>query len=218
VIKNPKKGGFPEYRFYKCSGYYQALPGKARCDNPQILLAGVHEIVWTTVRDLLVNHDALTEQLRAWLDRTASDPAGDERLSQTTGRLDELNRQRERLIDAYQTGVLDLVSFQSRKGAIEDRILAVEQELANLRSWASRRELAIRQMASAEAVVAELRTQLTDPDFKTKQTILRLVVEKIVVTGYRLEIHLALPVSGNSHLTYVWGARQFAGQKPAFCG
>jgi site-specific DNA recombinase len=207
VIKTPKKGGFPEYRYYKCTWYGRYLPGEARCDNPMLLLAGVHEIVWTTIRDLLVNNDGLAEQLRAWLERTASDPSGDERLSMTTARLDELHRQRERLIDAYQTGVLELASFESRKGALEERILGVDQELANLRSWASRRELAIRQMASAEAIVAELRTQLTDPDFKTKQTILRLVVEKIVVHGYRLEIHLALPVSGSFHLTTVWGAR-----------
>ena len=177
---------------------------------------GSDEIVWTTVRDLLVNNDALVEHLRSWLERTASDPTGDERLSQTTGRLSELHRQRERLIDAYQTGVLDLASFQSRKGAIDDRILAVDQELANLRSWASRRELAIRQLASAEAIVAELRTQLTEPDFKTKQTILRLVVEKIVVTGYRLEIHLALPVSGSFDLTYVWGASRTRSKNTGF--
>ena len=209
VTTFPKKWGFPEHRYYMCNRYGQAVPGEARCKN-RLLVAGADEIVWTTVRDLLIDNDALVEQLKSWLNRTTADPTGTERLSQTTARLDEMNRQRERLIDAYQAGALDLGDFQPRKSAIEDRILAVEQEQADLQSWAARGELAVRQVASAEAIVAKLRAHLTDPDFKTKQTILRLVVEKVVVAGYRLEIHLALPVSGSFDLTYVWGARRFA--------
>jgi len=56
------------------------------------------------------------------------------------------------------------------------------------------------------AVVDRLRNRLQDPDFETKQAILRLVVDKVVVTGHRLEIHLALPVSGSFDLTMAWGA------------
>ena len=70
-------------------------------------------------------------------------------------------------------------------------------------SWAARKELAIRQVAGAEAIVEQLRARLHDPDFETKQAIVRLVVEKVVATGHRLEIHLALPVSGVYDLTYV---------------
>ena len=54
-------------------------------------------------------------------------------------------------------------------------------------------------IAGVEAVAEALR--------ETKRTILRLVVEKVVVTGQRLEIHLALPVSGSFDLTSTRGAR-----------
>jgi hypothetical protein len=40
------------------------------------------------------------------------------------------------------------------------------------------------------------------------------VVEKVVVTGHRLEIHLALPVSGVSHLTYGRGAKRSVSNFP----
>ena len=165
-------------------------------------------MVWPPVRDLLVDDHALAEQLRDWLERTTADVTADERTRLAAGRLKELNRQRARLIDAYQTSVLDLEDFRTRKATVEERILAVENEVAELRSWASKRELAARRMVSAEAVVQQLRQQLDNPTFETKQAILRLVVDKVVVTGRRLEIHLALPVSGSFCLSNRRGAKR----------
>ena len=180
------------------------INGCARGED--LLVAGADEAVWTTVRDLLLDNDTLVGHLRSWLERTASDPAGDERLALTSSRLTEMNRQRTRLTDAYQNGALELDEFRSRKDAIEERILGAQQEMAELQSWASRRELAVRQMASAETIVGQLRAHLASPDFETMQSILQLVIEKVVVTDHRLEIHLALPVSGSCHLTFRWGA------------
>ena len=68
----------------------------------------------------------------------------------------------------------------------------------------------------AEKVAEQLRRHLGDPGFEIKQSILRLVVEKVVVTGRRLEIHLALPVSGSFHLTNDWGAKPSGRKLPAF--
>ena len=158
-------------------------------------------------RDLLADGEAVAEQLEAWLKRSTADPAADERERLTKSRLEDLKGQRSRLIDAYQTGVLDLNEFRVRKDGIEERILAVEHELAELRSWASRRDLAARQVVTAAAIVKELRDRLPDADFATKQAILRLVVDKVVVHGKRLEIHLALPVSGGCNLGLPWGPR-----------
>ena len=163
--------------------------------------------MWTTVRKLLLDSEAFSGELASWLNRTASDPARQERKMLTATRLKDLRQQRERLIDAYQAGSLDLQDFGPRKTTIEERILAVEHEQAELDSWAARKELAIRQVAGAEAIAAQLRAQLHDPSFEVKQAIVRLVVEKVVVTDHRLEIHLALPVSGVSDLRYVRGAR-----------
>ncbi len=140
--RTPKKHGFAEHHYYSCSGYNSAVSGAERCQNGRLLAAGADEIIWSTIRDLLLDNDALVEQLQSWLDRTAADPTGTERLNQVTVRLNEANRQRERLIDAYQTGALGLEDFGPRKKAIEERILAAEGELANLRSWEARRELA----------------------------------------------------------------------------
>ena len=205
-----------EYQYYKCRLRLEPRLGVkgARCTSGQLRVAGVDEVVWTTVRRLLLNSEALSTELASWLNRTASDPARQERQAATAARLKDLRRQRERLIDAYQAGSLDLQDFDPRKTTIEERILALEHDQAELDSWAARKELAIRQVAGAEAIVEQLRAQLHDPSFETKQAIVRLVIEKVVVTGHRLEIHLALPVSGVSHLTYDRRARRSVSNFP----
>jgi site-specific DNA recombinase len=198
-----------EYRYYKCrqrSDPQQGVTG-ARCTSGQLRAAGADEVVWTTVRRLLIDSEALAAELATWLTRTASDPARRERQAATAARLKDMRQQRERLIDAYQAGTLDLRDFGPRKTAIEERILTLEQEQAELDSWAARKELATRQVAGAGAVVEQFRARLHDPDFETKQAIVRLVVEKVVVTGCRLEIHLALPVSGGFDLRFAWRAK-----------
>jgi site-specific DNA recombinase len=198
----------PGFRYYRCSTRFEAeavLHGVAeRCTNQILRGDGVDEVVWTTVRDLLLHSDVLAAHLQDWLEQTTSDTACDERLRLAASRLTELKRQRERLIDAYQTGALELDDFRARKTGIEERIDAVGHEQAELSSQATRRELAIRLAAGAERFVEQLRDQLEDPSFEVKRAILRLVIEKVVVTGHRLEIHLALPVSGNYDLTSAW--------------
>ena len=198
----------PGFRYYRCSVRYEServLNGLTEpCANQTLRGDGVDEVVWTTVRDLLLNSDVLATHLREWLERTTSDTTNEERLRLATSRLNELKRQRERLIDAYQIGALQLDEFRTRKTTIEERIVAVEHQQAELGSQAARRELAIRQVAGVEGFVEQLRDQLADPTFEVKRAILRLVVEKVVVTGHRLEIHLALPVSGSYDLTSRW--------------
>ena len=125
------------------------------CTNALLRGDGVDEVVWTTVRKLLLNSDTLAKHLQDWLDRSTSDAKHNERLKLAENRLKELNRQRERLIDAYQTGALPLDDFQTRRILIEERILAVEQEQAELRSWQAKQELAARQAAVGADIPVE---------------------------------------------------------------
>jgi site-specific DNA recombinase len=204
-LSRSKYEGPVEYTYYACTQRTPLRSGRTEaCPSKPAMGAGINEVVWSTVRKLLLDSDALAARLDAWLSRALDAKDDRERMRQAATRLAELQKQRERLIDAYQAGALDLGDFQSRKATIEERTLAVEHECAELQSRDSRRELARRQVDGARDVAQRLREQLHDPEFETKQAILRLVLDKVVVTGHRLELHLALPVSGDFCLTSDW--------------
>jgi site-specific DNA recombinase len=199
-----------EHTYYMCNLRSAHLVSGMtdRCTNEILRAEGVNEVVWATIRDLLLDCDALAPALRSWLARMTADPRSEDQRRLTTARLAELRRQRERLLDAYQAGALDLKDFQPRKTAIEDRIGAVQEEQTKLQSLAARQKLAKRQVVEAEDFVTKLRSRLHNPDFETRQAILRLILDRVVVTGHRLEIHLALPVSGGFGLTNNWLRRR----------
>ncbi len=79
--------------------------------------------------------------------------------------------------------------------------MAAELALAELTAEHLQVELVRSHALGAQEVISALAPKLLDADFDTQQTILRLLVERVVVHGQNLEIHLALPVSSHSHLT-----------------
>jgi site-specific DNA recombinase len=198
------KGKESVYHYYRC-GHRQSPPlsdGSCRCRNESLGVEGANEAVWSTVRDLLLDSDALSQELSAWIQRsTAAGPDADAGLQRAEARLQELIRQRDRLTDAYQTGALPLDLFRTRIESIEESRRSAEKALAEIKAEKSEAEVARIRAAGAKQIAETLKPRLLKADFHTRETILRLLVERVVVHGQRFEIHLALPVSSHSCLT-----------------
>jgi len=209
------KGRESVYRYYLCT-HRQSPPLHARsgrCRNESLRVEGANEVVWTTVRDLLLDSDALRLELAAWLEGITAIAEGDPRLNKAKARLLEVTRQRERLTDAYLLGALPLDIFRARIEAIEEHRRSAQQALAELEAMELQAEVARTRAANAVEVAEALKPRLLAADFHTQETILRLVVERVVVHGQRLEIHLALPVSSDSHLTSAPRERAHLGER-----
>lgn len=103
-------------------------------------------------------------------------------------------RGRARLIDAYQTGLLELDELTNRTAAVTARRdqLTQEKDVLTRRSaeLATENRRRRRLAGFAEQIVASL----DDLDTEGRRRLLRLVVEKVRVTGWRVEIHLKFPL------------------------
>ena len=197
-------GGEHIYHYYSCGKQSDPFPDavRGRCPNDRLRAAGVNEAVWTSVRDLLLDSDSFAQELTAWVERQTTTPLDqDTRTQKAEARLEELTRQRNRLTDAYQIGALALEPFRTRIQALEATHAAAELALAEIKTKHLELQLARTRAIGAQEVVSALKAKLLDADFDTQQTILRLLVERVVVHGQNLEIHLAVPVSSNSALT-----------------
>ena len=102
---------------------------------------------------------------------------------------------------SYQIGALALDPLRTRIQALEANHAAAELALAEIKSEHLELELVRGRALGAQEVVSTLRAKLLDADFDTQQSLLRLLIERVVVNGQSLEIHLALPVSSNCALT-----------------
>jgi hypothetical protein len=101
----------------------------------------------------------------------------------------------ERLIDAYQAAAITLAELQERRRQIEDHGRHLQARLDEIRCQRSGREQELRLLQGLEAFCEGIRDALIDPPFETKQKVLRLVIDRVVVEEDRLVIRHVVPTT-----------------------
>jgi site-specific DNA recombinase len=145
--------------------------------NPRQLTAGEHELSLHTPQS---DHNLIAEQLTR-LER----------------RLAHAQQERTRLIDAYQANLIDLNDLTRRSASITAR----HHELTQEHDALQRRQHDLTQQERLHHAIATFAQKVTesidDLDFDARQKLLRLAIEKVTVTGWRVEIHLKIPLTTN---------------------
>jgi site-specific DNA recombinase len=189
-------------RYYDCRYHSLAEAGgkDRQCRERRIRADALDTFVFDQVRDTLLRPDVL---LAGQSEVTASRPAPDDEL--LTAELARLQRklaavegERRRLVDLYQTGLVELVELQRRAKEIDGRRRQLDEGRANLE--AERQELATdnRLRQRVENFAQRAHAALHSLDFDQRQQLLRLVVEDWRVTGWHVEIRLRIPLDDPS--------------------
>jgi site-specific DNA recombinase len=124
--------GSRKYPYYYCPAAWRRLVGKT-CDMPFIRADHVDAAVWEWVKGLLLNPEALRENLK---EQQAEQGRVNKPLYDRLAVIDDLlaeNRQKlERLLDLYLAGDFDKELLTGRKARLENMIASLEKERANL--------------------------------------------------------------------------------------
>ena len=110
-------------------------------------------------------------------------------------KLTTLQREEQRLIDAYQASVIDMADLKERCERIAEERTRVEARLASLMQQQEETDRQASLMATLEEFCRNILAALDTPSFATKQRILRLVVDQIVVTDEQITIKHVIPLS-----------------------
>jgi site-specific DNA recombinase len=186
------------HRYYYCRGHdpLRARSGMDRCPERNIRADELDEYVFAQVRQALLDPRQLIAAERAVI---AGAPADENelmaaQLKRIDAALQTSERERTRLLDAYQAELLELDELTRRTAALTARRdqLAHEKHTLGRRSaeLATENRLRRRLAGFAEQVVASL----DELDVDGRRRLLRLVVEKVRVTGWHVEIHLKIPL------------------------
>ena len=186
------------HRYYYCRGHdvLRARSPEGRCPERNIRADELDTYVWAQVRQVLLDPRQLIAGERAVIAGTPPDENElvTAQLKRLDSALDNNERERTRLLDAYQAGLIDLDELTRRTAALTARRDQLAQEKTTLTNrsaeLATENRLRRRLAGFAEQVAASL----DDLDIDGRRRLLRLVVEKIRVTGWRVEIHLKIPL------------------------
>ncbi len=163
------------------------------CDGRSVMAREVEGPIWEYVKELLSD----PELLKARYEEGRGDPAVDneeEREKERIGRkLKALDRESGRLIDAYQSEVIDLSELKERRERIEEHGRMLKRRLSEIHEKRVDREQEIRLLEGLEQFSESVRDSLQEPSFETRQQILRLVVDRIIVEDDKVVIHHVVP-------------------------
>ncbi|HZV25497.1 MAG TPA: recombinase family protein [Acidothermaceae bacterium] len=190
------RGGHNHY--YTCAYHNELRAGgpQRRCRERQIRADELDAFVFAQIREALLRPELLTAGQSAVVSRQ---PLPDDQL--LGAQLARLERQvantdteQRRLLDCYQIGMIELPELTRRTEELKARRAHLGSQRDELVT--ARVELATenRLRARVQDFAATVAAGIDKLDFAGRQQLLRLVVERIKVTGWQVEIHLRIPL------------------------
>ena len=179
--------GFPRY---VCTHGRKHCPPGVPQHTTSLLADWVEAQVWDALRQLLDDPQPIHEAWLALQHAQQTDPSD---LLFWQRRVTTLTQERERLLDAYQAGLLSLDELTTRSNLMAEERRAVEQRLARLAP-------PIPLQLSLPLFTKRIHLALDASDFLTRQDVIRLLIERIVVSDDALSIEHIVPLHDNSRL------------------
>jgi site-specific DNA recombinase len=184
--------------YYRCLGSdaYRHLMERP-CPCQPIRVEDLDELVWHQVIDLLEK----PELIRAELDRRRQESLRTDPLEQRRGDLQQSLKRTElqidKLLDAYQEGLVQLEQLRQRMPELRRKQQTVQKELENARWKALMTEKTEQLEQSLGDFVSRLRQSAQNLSVTERQKVVRLLIKDIVVeVDNRITIRHCLPLMG----------------------
>src|SRR5512140_623983 len=185
------------YRYYLCRGRtapLHAVDGQ-RCTARYIPAGQLDELVWADLCALLTDPAHIARALDrarggAWLPQELQ--ARQAAIGQA---LNQLDRQQQRLLEAYLAEVIGLAEFQRKREELDRRQTALTAQQRQLDAAAGQR-LELQAVADGiEAFCQTVRARLAAATFEQRRQLAELLIDRVIVTNDQVEIRYVLPTS-----------------------
>jgi site-specific DNA recombinase len=185
------------YRYYLCRGRTDGLrvAHGQRCTARYIPAGQLDELVWADLCALLTDPAQLTRALArakggAWLPQELH-----ARQATIRQAVNQLERQQQRLLDAYLAEVIDLAELERKREDLDRRHAALTAQQRQLDAAAGQ-QLELRAVANGiEAFCQTIRTGLGTATFTQRRQLAELLIDRVIVTDDQVEIRYVLPTS-----------------------
>jgi site-specific DNA recombinase len=154
--------------------------------------------------------DALRRARRGWL----SDQERAARRQDLRRRQLQVQRQIQRLVDAYAAEALTLEELRGRRATLEERLATLRREEQQGRADELQHEHLQGLAARAEEFRAILARGLEQATFEQRRAIVELLIDRVVVDAPAVEIRYVVPLSGVAQRNGALRPRHRAGPLP----
>ena len=182
-------------KYYRCLGSdrYRHLRGPA-CSCRPIRQDYLDDLVWRELLQMLRTPQLIQAELERRRTESLNSSPVQQRQEQVKQELARLSQQMDKLLDAYQEGLITLADLRKRSPEIKKKIgaLETEQQNLNLRVVEDRRWIELNN--SLETFLGRLNETAQKMTPAEKQKVLRSMVKRITVGKDLITIHHSIPV------------------------
>jgi site-specific DNA recombinase len=150
----------------------------------------VEPLIWQALAELLRDPERIRAAWEAFQAQQAATPSEVSRWQQ---RQVILRKQHQRLLDAYQAGAISLEELIERQNPLDVELRQLQRQL-DVAPPPQPNETAL------ETFTQRIEQALTTSDVETRQEVIRLLIERIVVTDEALTIEHIVPTVNSSRL------------------
>jgi len=189
----------PVRAYYTCRGKDCVMNARPRaCPRRPVKAAEIESAVWEHIKQLLADPEQLLTQFRELAQMTTAGQSQQQAAEQKlAASLRRMAREEQRLVDAYQAEVISLEELAARRRLLTDRRQALTRQQAEQVKLRQETVTAQKTFADLSAFCVRMRARLDDATFAERQTILQMLIERIIVGADTLEIRHMIPLRGS---------------------
>ena len=184
-----------EYLYYECNGHHPLTVGRAsKCNSKRARAERLDGVVWQALSQLLGKPDVIPQWHQTWAEaKQQNNSSVEAQQAQLIGRSQRIERQNQRLLDAYQAETINLSELQTRRQKLAGELQQIEQELRQLASTRQQSLHWQQVIDNAESFHRLLGANLERLSFAERQAVTQCLINKVIVTGEEVDIHFVLP-------------------------
>lgn len=191
-----QRSGTPDYRYYRCWHSGRGFLPEERCKQRDVRTDLLDEIVWNDVCSRLKNPALIMEAFHAQQIPKFPQSETQEKAEKLNAQIKLANLELSRLLDAYQCAAIDLPELQKRRKLVDAKLEMMNPEKAVLERIAAEQLKGANLVANLDQFTSLVSTNLESMPFEDRQKLLRMVLQKVVVLDWRVDVYYNIPLPG----------------------
>src|SRR5947209_7650429 len=186
--------------YYICQSKMGAVSSRRDeyCPARFIPAKQLDEIVWQDLCEVIREPELIRQALeRAWSGNWLPQEMQARRENLRRGRR-SLERQIERLTEAYLKEVIPLAEYERRRRDLEQREEALDEQAKQMERQAERTAELAGVVASVEDFTARIGRGLAEATFEQRRQLVELLIDRVVVSNEEVEIRYVVPTNKTS--------------------
>jgi site-specific DNA recombinase len=212
-VSTPAPGVGQHYFYYRCAGS-DGPRAQRRCSVRPVRVEYLDTLVWEQVWQLLHEPELIQREIERRLQEFQQSSPVEQRKENLGKELTRVEHQTDKLIDAYQEGLIELSELRQRVPELKKRQLALAKELEGLNLQALEQNQLLEVNSSMERFLQQIKASAPNLTIEEKQKIVRLLVKDIVVGPDNITINHSIPLSGHVEGQKVPGYRLCTRREP----